>query len=104
MLLNNDDQTTDETAYITLKENSDGQVIVSVSRLGDTWRNVLGVEWPANERGFVMAGRHAWILSGQHGYSHSSTLDFPGEYGLELDADDIHALIVQGIEEASEDE
>lgn len=88
------------TPYITLSESSDGHPIVVVDDLDDKSETPLGVEWPTTSRGFVMAGRHVWLAYGQDGYTHSSTLDFPNEYGVGLTADEVHGLILQGIEEA----
>ena len=88
------------TPYITLSASEDGYPIVVVDDLDDRSETPIGVEWPAASRGFVMAGRHIWLAYGQDGYTHSSTLDFPGEHGVGLTADEVHGLIHQGIEEA----
>jgi hypothetical protein len=88
------------TPYITISLE-DGEPIVVVDDLDDRSETPIGIEWPATRRGFVMAGRHVWLAFDTTGYTHSSTLDFPGECGVGLTADEVHGLIHQGIEEAS---
>lgn len=83
--------------YISL---DDCEPVVAVGSLGDDAG--VEVEWPANRRGFLMAGRHVWLAYAQDGYTHSSTLDFPSDCGVELNGDEVHDLILQGIKEARE--
>jgi len=87
------------TPYITISLE-DGEPIVVVDDLDDPKESPIGVEWPAARRGFVMAGRHVWLAYGVDDYTHSSTLDFPGECGVDLSSEEVHGLIFQGIEEA----
>jgi hypothetical protein len=83
------------TPYIYLSETDEGLPIVVVSNLDDDAS--VEVDWPADARGLRNAGRHVWLAFSRDGYAHSSTLDFPRDYGVALDA---HDLILQGIEEA----
>lgn len=88
------------TPYICLSETESGEPLVVVGELGDFRDEPVEVDWPANARGFRNAGRHVWLAYAQDGYTHSSTLDFPAEYGVALDSEEIHGLILAGIEEA----